>query len=141
MPPQNAGAYCPAIRELTDAAPSKLPALTMTSMVNSTTISMADRMTWRLLDEPHVLEALAVGDEAHERRGRKPRRQRRHHEQDGQDGVVPQRERLDDAQQEAGVGGHGEREHDADPREPLRHLLLQYLKNSRRQAPPAYRRR
>ena len=45
MPPQNAGAYCPAIREFTDAAPSKLPALTMTSMVNSTTISMADRMT------------------------------------------------------------------------------------------------
>ena len=50
-PPQNIGAYWPdTMSEATDAAPSGLPELTMMSMVASTTISIADRITWLFYD-------------------------------------------------------------------------------------------
>ncbi len=113
IPPQNAGAYCPAIRELTDAAPSKLPALDDEHGEQHHHLD-GRQDDVRLLDEPHVLEALAIGDEAHGDVAASPADSADTTNRMSRMALFHSGYAFTTPSKEAGVSRHGEREHDAD---------------------------
>ena len=81
----------------------------------------------RLLQQTHGLELVGETQCAHQQNRRRARRHGGHQEQNGQQGVVPQRERLAHAQQSARVHGDAHREYDARDFQPCGNALFQEI--------------